>query len=320
MDFLILAAGLTVVLLGAEGLVRGGGRLALRFRVPAAIVGLTLVAWGTSAPELVVSLAAALDGASDMALGNVVGSCIANIGLVLGLSALLRPLPPDPGVARRDFLAALVVLVLLPLMLLDELLGFGASALGRVDGIVLVSIGVGYHLLLVRDARRHRAGTAPLSADQLPRQPWPLYLGVAIVGIVALAFGSSWFVEGAVGVARRFDVSDRIIGLTILAIGTSLPELATSVVASLKGQHEVSLGNVVGSNIFNIVFALGVTAIVAPVPVSLDLSSGGLVDMLVAIVFSLLLAPALWSGRGVSRGHGALLAGAYGGYLVYLVV
>ena len=319
MDYLVLAGGLLVVLLGADWLVKGGSRLALRFRVPTAIVGLTLVAWGTSAPELVVSLFAALGAGTDMALGNVVGSCVANIGLVLGISALLSPLPPDPGVGKRDFLTALAVLVALPLMALDELFGFGRSEIGRIDGVILVLIGVGYHVLLIHETRRARAGSAPLRPDQMPNKPWPAYLFLALVGITALAFGSNWFIDGAVAVARQFDVSDRIIGLTILALGTSMPELATSVVASVRGQHEVSLGNVVGSNIFNVVFALGITAIVLPVPLEVRASSGGLWDIGVAVLLTVALVPALWRSRGISRAYGGLLFAVYGGYLGWLI-
>ena len=312
MSVILLLGGMVALILGAEGLVRGGGKLALLMRIPVAIIGLTLVAWGTSAPELVVSVTAALTTSTDMALGNVLGSSVANIGLVLGLAALARPLPADAGVTSFDYGVLLATQLVLPAMLLD-------GVIGEIDGAVLVGIGLAYNGALVRGALRDRRHVE-LSRVTRPRYHWAVYLLLATGGIAALAFGSRLFIDGASEIALTFGVSYRVIGLTIVAFGTSAPELATSLVASIRGQSDVSIGNVVGSNIFNTVFALGITAMLRPIPYPGGHGIGTGIDLGVVLLFTLALIPFLVRRRAIERSHGALLSTAYVAYIAYLIV
>ncbi len=307
---MLLLSGLALLVLGAEGLVRGGGRLALILRVSPAVVGLTLVAWGTSAPELVVSVTAAVRATTDMALGNIVGSSIANIALVLGFSALLSPLPADGGVRSRDFTVLLASQLALPVMLFD-------GEIGRLDGVLLILLGVVYNLAIVRDTVRDRAD-AQGAASQPPRH-WLVYVAVTIGGVGLLAYGSGLFIDGASSIAQTLGVSPRVIGLTVVALGTSAPELATSLVATLRGDHDVSIGNVVGSNIFNIVFALGITAVVTPIRLPVARGGGIWIDIAVSLALTLALLPFLVRRRSVRRLHGALLVLVYAAYMTYLV-
>ena len=312
MSVVYLLGGLILLVLGAEGLVRGGGRLALILRVPAAVVGFTLVAWGTSAPELVVSVTAAIEASTDMALGNVLGSSVANIALVLALSAMIAPLPPDRGVSARDYWALVVSQLVLVVMVLD-------GDVGRLDGILLVLLGVVYNVDLVRRTRRSRS-LLPAGPIERPRRPWPAYVAVALAGVALLAVGSNFFVVGASDIARAFGMSDRVVGLTIVAVGTSTPELATSLVASFRGQHDVSVGNVVGSNFFNTVFALGITAIVLPVPFPVGANGGAAVDLGLVVLLTLAIAPVLVRQRRVTRAFGATLFAVYVAWLAFVTM
>jgi cation:H+ antiporter len=302
-----LLVGLVLLVLGAELLVRGGGRLALALRVPALVVGLTVVAFGTSTPELAVSLTAAFRGNADMALANVTGSNIANIALVLGLAALVSPLKVERSLIRREVPVALFLQALVPFMCLD-------GEISRLEGLILFVLGAAYNAWLVGDAIRSRPTLAEsdLDLEEGGDLRWNVVLLVA--GIVVLLVGAQFFVSGAVDVAHRLGLSDRFIGLTVVALGTSAPELATGVVSAYRGESDLAMGNSVGSNILNITIVLAATAIVRPIVVQ---DRHAILDGCMALLVTLLLIPMVMRGREVSRPEGALMAA---GYVLYLVL
>lgn len=297
MDFLLIAAGLAGLFLGGEALVRGASGLAARLGLPPLLIGLTVVGFGTSTPELLVSVDAALRGVPGIAIGNIVGSNIANILLILGLSALVWPMAVAGGL-RRD-LAAMVAaaVVLVPLFALGEL--------GRLAGLALVAGLAGYLWLAFRTAG---ASDEP----EVTPMAMPRALLIVGLGLVGLVVGARFLVDGAVGIARAAELSEAFIGLSIVAVGTSLPELATSVIAAFRRQSALAIGNVVGSNIFNVLGILGVTALVAPVPVEPRFLT---FDLPVMLAVSVVLAAILWRGGRIGRLAGAGLMGAYALYL-----
>jgi cation:H+ antiporter len=303
---LLLLVGLALLVGGAELLVRGGGQLAIGFRVPALIVGLTIVAFGTSAPELAVSVSAAWVGSTDAAMGNVLGSNIANILLVLGVGALAAPLSVDRSLIKRELPALLVLQLALPLLCLD-------GQVGWIDGIVLIGLGVAYNLLLVRQALRDRS--ASLATDDAAIQTiWWRDVLFLLVGLALLVGGAQVFVGAALDIAGWLKISDRFVGLTVIALGTSAPELITTAVSSFRGEGDIAIGNVVGSNILNVALVLGFTAVLHPVVLH---DPGVWIDLGVASAAALLLVPlCLLLGR-IGRPLGALLIVVYVGYLWY---
>ena len=309
MTLLSAALGLVLLYAGGELLVRGAASLALRMGVTPLAVGLTVVAFGTSAPELVVSVDAALGGADGVSLGNVVGSNICNIGLILGLSALIRPAAVEAKLVRFDAPLVLAVSIVLIVMLAD-------GRLSRAEGAALLAGLLGFVVWTFRQARRERRAVREEFADQseaAPARALPA-IAMAAAGLVAMVFGGHLLVEAAIGGAAALGVSPAVIGLTVVAAGTSLPELATSVVAAVKGQGDVAVGNVVGSNLFNILGILGVTALVRP----LSLGGVGPVDLGVMLAAAVLLLPLLVTRRRLTRPEGALLLAGYLGYLAWL--
>lgn len=305
-DLLALLGGLALLMGGATALVRGASALALRFGLTPLVVGLTVVAFGTSAPELVVSVDAALSGAGGIAVGNVVGSNVANVGLILALAALVRPITVDRTLVRRDFPVLLGVTAVAAALLWDR-------QVGPVEGGALVVGLVLYVGWSLRQARRDHAAAVDLPAT--PSGPaWRdgLLVGAGLAGLI---LGAEWFVGGAVAIAEAAGVSSAVIGLTVVAVGTSLPELATSVVAAFRGESEIAAGNVVGSNLFNLLGILGVAALVRP------LAAPGLspVDPAVMGAFAVGAAVLCWTGGRLTRPEGAVLLVGYGGYVAYLV-
>jgi len=301
-DVVSLVGGLLLLVGAATLLVRGAAALALRLGLTPLVVGLTVVAFGTSAPELVVSVRAALDGAGGIAIGNVVGSNIANVGLVLGVAVLIRPILADPSLFHRDLPTLLGVTVLASAFLLD-------GAVGRVEGALLIGGLVVYLIWSVRAAHAEQAVVdLPVQA---PEGPAWRDAALVVAGLAGLVLGADWFVGGAVGLAEAAGVSAAVIGLTVVAIGTSLPELATTVVAALRGESEIAVGNVVGSNLFNLLGILGGAALVRP------LVSPGLerIDVVVLVASALALGGMLWTGRRLVRAEAVLLLGGYAAYM-----
>jgi cation:H+ antiporter len=317
---LLFVVGLGLLVAGAEALVRGASRLANLFGISPLVIGLTVVAYGTSAPELAVSVRAALVGQADLALGNVVGSNICNILLILGLAACVAPLAVDVQLVRSD------VWVMIGVSIAALLLGIDGR-LGRIDGVLLFAGAVVYTLRLIRQSRRLQAQHRPEDAravaatpgTRAPRYVWLVNGGLVLLGLAMLTVGAKWLVDGAIAFARVLGVSELIIGLTIVAVGTSLPEIATSVIASLRGQRDIAVGNVVGSNIFNVLAVLGPAAALAPAGIHVPHTSL-IFDMPVMIAASVACLPIFFTGYRIDRWEGALFLVYYAAYIVYLVL
>lgn len=309
-DLFIVACGILLLFFGGEGLVRGAVALADRSGVPRAVAGVVIVGCGTSAPELAASLDAALTGSPDIAVGNVLGSNVANLLLILPLAALLRPLPGADGEIRRD------ALVMTGTMALVCALVFGGFP-GRAAGVLLLACFLAYLLFLLRSLRG-RDGVHAHEAEELADIALtpPVAALAVIAGLGLLVGGAHLLVSGAVGLARGVGVSEALIGVTLVAVGTSLPEMATAIVAALRRHGDVVLGNIVGSNIFNGLAILGAVTVAAPVDgagrfASLDAPAG--------LLAALLVLPALLRGRGIGRTPALALLGLYGIYLLLSV-
>ncbi|MCB9893234.1 MAG: calcium/sodium antiporter [Planctomycetes bacterium] len=311
-----LAFGVVGLHFGAEWLVSGSSRLALTFGVKPLVIGLTLVAFGTSAPELTVSMAGAIGGQPDVSVGNVIGSNIANIGLVLGLSATIRPINVDPEVFRRDLpamLFAALLIAVLPFIGGPVQIGDGAGfMLDRWKAVILL---VTMAIILFLMFRGSRGGDEP--REHTPKRHRAGLVLLTIVGLAALLVGGKLFVDGAVDAAQRLGIPELVIGLTIVAVGTSLPELATSIVAIIRGETAISLGNVVGSNIFNICLVLGLVSLVHPLVIDARVMK---LDMIVMLGFSAGVTALAWRGKRLSRLEGLLLLVAYALYVTNLFV
>lgn len=315
-QWLFILAGLAVLIAGAEALVRGAGGIALMAKISPSVVALTVVAVGTSMPELVVSSQSALAGSPGLALGNVVGSNILNIALVLGLTALIRPL----NISRNTFKFEWPVLMLATM---EFFLLARDGGLDRLEGLFM-TLGVvafmAYAGLLDKRGLADVAPQEPPETASFGKTGPPaaaLNATALLLGIAALALGSSLLVKGAVAVASGLGVSDTIIGLTVVAVGTSAPELVTSVVAAVKGRGDMALGNIMGSCIFNLLGILGITALISPLPVSPEILGR---DALWLIGFTAVLLPILRSGKILARLEGILLLGGFAGYMVILVM
>lgn len=320
MDILLLIIGLALILAGANFLTDGSAALAQRFRVPEFIIGLTIVAVGTSTPELVVSVLSAIAGKSDVAIGNVVGSNIFNVFLILGLCALIRPLPLTAGNIRRDIPFGVATSLLLLVLAMDSWFKAGAvDRIGRLDGILMLVI---YLLLMtytIRATGRTAPADSPADGSQPQKRPMAGWLMAVMIigGLAGLIFGGELFLDSATALARRMGISESVIAITLVAGGTSLPELASSVVSLIKGKSDMALGNVIGSNIANILLILGLSATINP------LTMGGitLVDLLVVLLSAVLLFLAAFTfrRRAVDGWEGVLFLVIYAAYIAYLV-
>ena len=309
---LLFAVGLLVLTLGADLFIRGASGLGRRLGLKPYVIGLVIVGVGTSAPELAVNLSAAFASHYDLALGNVVGSNIANIGLILGLSALLAPIAIHMRLLRVEAPLMLAACVLLWLLALD-------GRLARIEGLLLVAGQIGVLLLVFRAGKHESAEVRQeLSAvsEEAPGH-WPSTLGLLVLGLCGLVGGGVLAVDAASAIARGFGISELIIGLTVVAIGTSLPELASSVVAALRGHSDIAIGNVIGSNLFNILFILGSTASLHPLPVAASLEK---IELPVMIGFAACLLLMMGRRMRISRGEGALLLAAYLGLIAWQVI
>jgi cation:H+ antiporter len=306
-----LLAGLVLLYFGAEGLVRGSASLALRLGLSPLVVGLTVVAFGTSTPELMVSLKAALAGQADISVGNVVGSNICNIGLILGLCALVTPIATTSQIVRID-IPIMLAITAITIFLLND------GTLGLPEGIFLTVLLVAYIVFSIGLARRQPAEDLDAEfGEEVKISKLGLTVDLLMVagGLVLLLFGARFLVDGAVIIARTFGWTEALIGLTVVAIGTSLPELATSLVAAIKKEADIAVGNIVGSNIFNLLGILGITAIVHP----LAASGIGRIDYAVMAAFSLLLWPMAYYQKRITRPEGAILLAGYVAYVSWLV-
>lgn len=307
-----LVIGFLFLVKGADCFVDGASSVAKRFRIPAFVIGLTIVAFGTSAPELAVSITAAMKGSNDIAIGNVVGSNIFNTLVVLGASAAITPIVVDKGMIKKDYPLSIFAAVLLGVLALDTIF-FKADAmsLGRVDGIILLIAFAGFMVMTVKAGMQGR--TEEEEVEALPMMKSLIFIALGLTGII---WGGDLSVEGAKEIARFFGLSEAIIGLTIVAVGTSLPELVTSIIAAKKGESDIAVGNVIGSNIFNIFLILGVSSAILP----MNVSGTYLYDIGMLVAVMVLTYLPIAKTKKVTRGMGITMVLVYVAYTVYLIM
>lgn len=313
MAWLLLAVGLVMLVLGADILVRGSARLAAGFGVPALVVGLTVVAFGTSAPELAVSVKAAFSGQADLAIANVVGSNIFNVLFILGVASLISPLIISKQLIRQDVPVMVAVSIALVLIVLD----------GNINKIEAGFLALGllvYTGFLFYQSRNKTAGGAGDEMSELLQKKTPLWHNLLLIagGLVLLVWGARWLVQSAVEIATAWGVNEAVIGLTIIAAGTSLPEVMTSVIATYRVERDIAVGNVVGSNIFNILCVLGISGLVSPIPLSVGAQLAQ-IDVPVMVGVAVLCVPLFFCGAVLSRTDGILFLTVYIGYVWYLI-
>lgn len=308
MMYLLLVVGFVLLIKGADFFVDGSSAVAKKLRIPTLIIGMTIVAMGTSLPETSVSVSASIAGKNDLSISNAVGSNIFNLMIVAGFCAILCPLPIGKDTLKKDFpfsiLAAGVLLAM----------GAISGEITRIDGIILLLLFALFLYMMVRSAITARNSAASSGDEEIKNLPaWQCALYI-IGGIVAIAFGGKMVVESASDIARNFGMSDNLIGMTVVALGTSLPELVTSIVAARKNEMDMALGNVIGSNIFNILFVLGIAAAISPI----GFTSANMIDTAVLIASSLLVLIFCIPKRKLVRWNGASMVAVYAGFTVYL--
>lgn len=318
MTIAFFLGGLVLLILGAEWLVRGAARLAAKIGISPLVIGLTVVAFGTSSPELATNIQSALIGQAGIAVGNVVGSNIFNILVILGLSAIVTPLVVHQQLLRLDVPLMIGLSFLVYLLALDGLLS-------TLEGFILFGGLILYTVFLIRQSRRESAEIEQEYAQEYQKQEdggwraWVVNLVLIVLGLGCLVLGARWLVNGAVQIARWLGISELIIGLTIVAAGTSLPEVATSVAAALKGERDIAVGNAVGSNIFNLLSVLGLTSIIVPVGIPISEAALGF-DIPVMIAVAVAALPIFFTGSRIDRWEGWLFLGYYVAYTTYLIL
>ena len=309
----LLIIGLIVLIVGGDYLVRGSSSIALRLHLSPLVVGLTIVAFGTSAPELVISVQSALQGSPDLAMGNVVGSNICNLALVLGITAVIKPVRVQANSIRVDWPMTMGTSILLFLAVRE-------GYLEASEGIFFILILCTYLFFIIRQSRRDVLASKKEQEEEIPDAPskqiWK-DVGFIIIGCIGLYFGSEWFVGSAKDLALSLGVEERVVGLTVVALGTSLPELVTAAVASYKGQTDLALGNLMGSNIFNILSILGITSIIREIHVHVDILNKDIIWML---MITLMILPLMVMRREVGRVDGFILLIVYAVYIYTVLV
>ncbi len=310
MEYYLLIFGLVALVFGGEILVRGAVGISLKLRLSTMLVGLTIVSIGTSAPELLVSVKAALNNHPDIAIGNILGSNICNLGLVLGLTGIAFPLVIKQGTIKFDWPILIVATGLLNLFILDRTLELW-------EGIVFISLLIWYIGLLIYKNRKYNENNA-VDEDLSTERNAPLWRNILYIigGCVALIYGADWLVEGAVDIARSFDISERVIALSLVAFGTSIPELATSLIAAFKKQTDISVGNLIGSNIFNILSILGITSIIKTIDINPQIIT---FDMLWVLGIAVLLLPLMLIRKKIGVVEGLILLITYGVYMYFIL-
>lgn len=304
---LLVAVGFAMLYFGASWLVSGSVSIAKKLRINQLVIGLTIVAYGTSTPEMAVSIAAALQGQTDIMLGNVVGSNIVNIGIIMGLSAVLLPMLVSRRIIRKEIPIMIgITFVLIALSIDDEI--------SQLDGAILVSGIVVFSYYIYAQAKKDNSANASKELEHITVYGFPRSVLLIAIGIVLLFVGSFVTVDNAVIIAQELGISERVIGLTIIAIGTSLPELITSIVAMRKGYAEITVGNIIGSNIYNILAILGIASVLTGIAVNPAM----FMDYWILVAFSLVLLPIMRTGFVVSRIEGSALVAAYVAYLILL--
>lgn len=304
----LLVVGFVFLVKGADWFVEGAGKVAEKFGIPQLVIGLTIVAMGTSLPEAAVSVSAALKGSADITIGNVVGSNILNVLIILGLTAVIRPVAVQKSTVKYEIpFVALISALLLGI-------GYTDHVVGRADGVILWVLFIAYLLYLLKMTKSGETVLEDIPGDDADMPVWKMLL-LIIMGAAAIVLGADLAVDSASELARIFGMSERLIGLTIVALGTSLPELVTSVTASVKGKADIAVGNIVGSNIFNLLFVVGTSALITPVVYAPDF----LADSIVCIAAVILLWLCVFKNRRLGRTGGAVMLVGYAAYFVYLM-
>ena len=316
LNILLLVAGLFILILGGDFLVKGATSIALRFKLSPLVVGLTIVAFGTSAPELLISIKAALSGSPDLTMGNVVGSNICNLGLVLGVTAIISPIYVGKDSLRIDW----------PVAMGSSLLLFSVSSFGFInwlEGVLFMILLITYVAFLIIHSRKKHLDNRQLETsfeeeelEEGPSKSVLKDLGFLVLGCLGLYFGADWFVGGAQEIAVYLGVSERIIGITVLALGTSLPELTTAIIASLRKETDLALGNLLGSNIFNVLSILGITSMIKTIEVNQEIVN---IDMLWMLGITFVILPFMITSKHVEKWEGIVLLGVYF-YYVFAVI
>lgn len=309
----MLVLGLVFLVKGADLFVEGSSSIATRLKVPSIIIGLTIVAMGTSLPETAVSVTAALSGSNSMAVSNAVGSNIFNLMGVIGICAIMTPVAVDKDLLKRDFPFSIIAAILL------LGLGYWGMTLGRIECGIFALLFAGFVYLMVRSALKARNNEDSAESEKTePEKLIPVWKCIlfVLIGIAGIALGGDWVVDGATVIATNVGMSETLVGLTIVSIGTSLPELVTSIVAARKKQVGMALGNAIGSNIFNILFVLGIAGMISPMTLIME----NIVDIIILIVFSVIALILAWTKQKLSRAEGAIMVGLYAVFMVYICI
>lgn len=328
LDIVLLAVGFVLLIKGADYFVEGSSSVAKILKIPSIVVGLTIVALGTSLPELAVSLSAALSGSNEIAISNVVGSNIFNVAVVLGGCALLAPVPVDKSIMKRDFPFAIIITAVLIFFFADafkfwgnfEMEGF-IGELSRINGVILLVLFIGYLTVTVKSALKNRKDEKEKEKEEdeddeeKPRSIWVSIVFI-VCGIIAIKFGGDFVVDSASSIATAIGMSETLVGLTIVAIGTSLPEFVTSIVAARKGETGLAVGNVIGSNIFNILFILGVSCTISPIMVTAE----NMVDIIIVLAISIIAMIFGKSRDTIEKKEGLIMLGMYILYMAYAII
>ncbi|MEM8489154.1 MAG: calcium/sodium antiporter [Bacteroidota bacterium] len=313
LQLLLFVIGLVVLYFGAEWLVKGAASLAIHYGIRPMIVGITIVALATSMPEFVVNFVAALSGEDNLALGNIVGSNICNIALILGISALVIPLSVQPSTLKKEYPIMLAVMILFYVISLD-------GTISQIDGGILIAGLISFFTFLIIDARRHGPAVQPPSDDDAEKEEdltSTMRILYVLGGMVGLSVGARVMVDAAVNIAEALAISPIIVGLTVVAIGTSLPELAASVAFAMKKQVDMSVGNVLGSNMLNVLFVVGLVSMINPLHVDTDSIQ---IHFPVMLAFCVVLLPLAWTQYRITRLEGSFLLAGFVSYIVYLVL
>lgn len=325
MPYIVLLAGFVLLIKGADYFVDGCSSVARLFHIPPIIIGLTIAAFGTSAPEAAVSITSSLKGANAMAVSNVLGSNLFNLLIVIGACSIIKPIKVSIDIIKRDYPINIVITVVMLLICTNYFSnGFNIGVIGRFDGILLLVIFTGYILLLIKNTLKNRKlekqNNSFIENDNNSTVSVSKSIFFIIAGAAAIAFGGNCVVDSATSIAESFNVSQTLIGLTIVALGTSLPELVTSLVAAKKGENDLAVGNVVGSNLFNILFVLGIAATVSPIHIEVIANPlFTIYDTIFLLTVSIIVYLFILLKKNINRIEGALMVLIYAGYLVYII-
>lgn len=321
MSYILLIIGFVLLIKGADIFVDGASEIAKKFKIPEIIVGLTIVSIGTSAPELAVSIISSLKGSNEITMGNIIGSNIFNTLMVLGITSIIMPIVIKKSSISKDFIITVIVAILLLVLTFGDLLWGGTSQISTLNGIVLLILCIGYLLLLLLDTKKSNSLVENIESEE-PQEEIKILTCIIkiLIGVAGVVSGGEMVVNAATNIATTFGMSQKLIGLTIIAVGTSLPELVTSIIAAIKGKSDIALGNVFGSNIFNMLLILGTAASINPIPVLPQLG----IDLIFLIVVTLILGGFMFVGKKgkskLSRKEGLILVLMYVVYIVYIVI